>query len=213
MIKIFIESGINQAGKYGKETTDEKDFVEKFILHHFPKYKLSEDYEVIGTGGKDKLHEFQTKFQENTFNDGINIVIYDADSSINKGGFSKRKKYYSNQKNDLNIDFDLFLWPNNHSDGDFETMLLKITLPKHKGLIDCFNQYARRLKRLRNNKIKYNLPNRKGCVHSYISAMPMTRKEKELLSKGYWAFENKDYWNLNSEYINPLKDFLGKYFV
>ena len=105
MIKIFIESGINQAGKYGKETTDEKDFVEKFILHHFPKYKLSEDYEVIGTGGKDKLHEFQTKFQENTFNDGINIVIYDADSSINKGGFSKRKRYYSNQKNESQFHF------------------------------------------------------------------------------------------------------------
>lgn len=213
MIRIFIESGVNQAEKYGKETTDEKDFVEKFIQHHFPKYKLSEDYEVIGTGGKDKLHKFQTILQENTFNGGINLVIYDADSYLNGGGCSKRKIHYNSQKTTLDIEFDLFLWPNNHSDGDFETMLLRITLTKHKGLIDCFNQYAKRIKRMGRGKVKYNVPGNKRCIHSYIFAMPMKRKEKELFAKGYWAFENKEYWDLESEYLHSLKEFLGRYFI
>lgn len=35
----------------------------------------------------------------------------------------------------------------------------------------------------------------------------------KLFSKGYWAFENKEYWNLDVEYLKPLKKFLGKYFV
>lgn len=213
MIKIFIESGVRQAEKYGKETTDEKDFVEKFIQHHFPKYKLYQDYVVEGTGGKDRLHEFQNILQENSFDGGANLVIYDADCSKNNGGFTKRIAHYNAQKTALNVDFDLFLWPDNHSDGDFETMLLQITLRKHKGLIDCFNQYVKRIKRLGRGKIKYNVPGRKGCIHSYISAMPMKRKEKELFSKGYWAFDNKDYWNLDAEYIQPLKVFLGQYFV
>lgn len=213
MIRIFIESGVNQAEKSGKETTDEKDFIEKFIQHHFPKYKLSEDYEVFGTGGKDKLHKFQTILQENTFNGGTNLVIYDADGSNNGGGYSRRRIHYNIQKTTLDIDFDLFLWPNNYSDGDFETMLLQITLPKHKWLINCFNQYARRIKRKSRGKIKYNVPGRKGCIHSYISAMPMNRNEKKLFGKGYWAFENKEYWNLDVEYLQPLKKFLGKYFV
>lgn len=212
MIRIFIESGVNQAEKSGKETTDEKDFVEKFIQHHFPKYKLSKDYEVFGTGGKDKLHKFQTILQENTFNGGINLVIYDADSHHNGGGYSKRKIHYNTHKKTLDIEFDLFLWANNHSDGDFETMLMQIILPKHKGLIDSFNQYAKRIRRMSRGKIKYKIPGNKGCIHSYISAMPMKRKEKELFAKGYWGFENKDYWNLDSEYLLPLKKFLGRYF-
>lgn len=213
MIQIFIESGVAQAEKYGKETTDEKDFIEKFIQHHFPKYKISEDYVVEGTGGKDRLHEFQRILQENTFNGGINLVIYDADSAANKGGFSKRTAHYNAQKISLGIDFELFLWPNNYSDGDFETMLLQITLPKHKGLLDCFYQYTKRIKRLRKRGVRYNIPGRKGCIHSYISAMPMKRKEKELFSKGFWAFDNKEYWNLDAEYTKPLKEFLGQYFV
>lgn len=212
MIKIFIESGVNQAEKSGKETTDEKDFVEKFIQQNFPQYKLSEDYEVIGTGGKDNLHKFQTILQENTFNGGTNLVIYDADSRFNGGGYSKRKIHYNTQKTTLEIEFDLFLWPNNHSDGDFESMLLQITQPKHKGLLDCFNQYAKRIRRISRGKIKYKVPGKKGCIHSYISAMPMKRKEKELFTKGYWAFENEEYWNLDSEYLQPLKEFFGRYF-
>ena len=36
MIRIFIESGVNKALDRGKETTNEQDFVEKFILSSFP---------------------------------------------------------------------------------------------------------------------------------------------------------------------------------
>lgn len=48
MINIYIESGLNQAARAGKMTTNEKDFVEKFIKHHFPDRELKKDYDVIG---------------------------------------------------------------------------------------------------------------------------------------------------------------------
>lgn len=108
MIRIFIESGVNKALDRGKETTNEQDFVEKFILYHFPQMRL-EDFEIIGTGGKDKLGNTALKFIENTIDGGTNIVIFDADTSSNKGGFSKRKAEILKAKEDYNIEFDLFL--------------------------------------------------------------------------------------------------------
>lgn len=44
MIKIFIESGVNQAQRKNKRTTNEQDFVEKFIQRHFPHYRPSIDF-------------------------------------------------------------------------------------------------------------------------------------------------------------------------
>lgn len=212
MIKIFIESGVNQAQGKNKRTTNEQDFVEKFIQHHFPHYRPSIDFEVVGVGGKDSLDKVSTILQENTFAGGTNLVIFDADSSQRKGGFSRRKNDLLAQKASLGIEFELFLWPNNHADGDFETLLLRLTTPQHKGLLDCFRRYVKCIKRLSKRKIKYNILGRKDCIYSYINAMPKSRKEQELFGKGFWFFENPLYWDLDAEFARPLRDFLGTYF-
>ena len=210
MIRIFIESGVNKALDRGKETTNEQDFVEKFILYHFPQMRL-EDFEIIGTGGKDKLGNTALKFIENTIDGGTNIVIFDADTSGNKGGFSKRKAEILKAKEDYNIEFDLFLWPNNHADGDFESMLLQITQHEHRGLIDCYRKYEKSVTRLDRGKKLYQTSGRKGEIFSYIASLRKTRKENEKFGKGYWAFQNPKYWDLDSAYLQPLKEFLKKY--
>ena len=211
MIRIFIESGVNSALEKGKETTNEQDFVENFIGHHFPQTR-PEDFEIIGTGGKNKLGETALKFIENTIEGGKNIVIFDADTSGNKGGFAKRKAELLKAKDEYGIEFDLFLWPNNHADGDFESMLLQITRHEHRGLIDCYRKYEKCIKRMDRGKKLYQTRGRKGEIFSYIAAMKRSRKENERFAKGFWAFENPQYWNLDSEYLQPLERFLKDFF-
>ena len=59
MIKIFIESGVNDAKKHEKETTNEQDFIMKVIAKHFPKCKYvkpDKDLKDIAVGEKtDKI--------------------------------------------------------------------------------------------------------------------------------------------------------------
>ena len=83
MIRIYIESGIKQASKHGKKTTNEQNFVEEFIAHHFPDKQKGVDFEVIGIGGKDQLENARLPFDENTLAGGINILLFDADTMEN----------------------------------------------------------------------------------------------------------------------------------
>lgn len=54
----------------------------------------------------------------------------------------------------------------------------------------------------------YLSPNLKGKLFTYISAMPMSKTKRDRLGQGQWLFENNDYWNLESEALEPLKDYL-----
>ena len=38
--------------------------------------------------------------------------------------------------------------------------------------------------------------------------MPMSKTKRDRLGQGQWLFENNDYWNLESEALEPLKDYL-----
>ena len=42
----------------------------------------------------------------------------------------------------------------------------------------------------------------------YINAVPMEKKLRNSLGSGNWQFQNSDYWDLDCEYLNPLKIFL-----
>ena len=118
MIKIFIESGENQAIRNGKKTTNEQNFVEEFIAYHFPTLQKGIDFEVRGIGGKDQLANFVLPFKDNTIAGGKNLLIFDADTISNQGGYTVRSNDIFTQKQTLGIDFELFLWPNNHDDAN-----------------------------------------------------------------------------------------------
>jgi len=140
MIKIFIESGVNAAKKQNKETTNEQDFIVKVIAKHFPKCQYKKDFDVIGTNGWTNIPNIEYEFKENTDNGFANLVIFDADEEKNGGGFAIRQAEIQALKSD-SIDFDLFLWPDNQTDGDFELFLSKIVNPEHQCLLDCYEHF------------------------------------------------------------------------
>ena len=211
MIKVFIESGVNAAKKYDKETTNEQDFIVKVIAKHFPKCQYKKDFDVIGTNGWTNIPNNEYEFKENTDNGFANLVIFDADEERNGGGFAIRQAEIQALKSD-SIDFDLFLWPNNQTNGDFELLLSKIVNPEHQCLLDCYEHFEDEVRANDPEEEKYDTPGRKGEMYSYISLQKMSQKQKGYLSKGYWMFDNPKYWDLSSEELNPLVDFLNKYF-
>ena len=211
MIKIFIESGVNAAKKHDKETTNEQDFIVKVIAKHFPKCQYKKDFDVIGTNGWTNIPNIEYEFKENMDNGFANLVIFDADEEKNGGGFAIRQAEIQALKSD-SIDFDLFLWPNNQTDGDFELLLSKIVNPEHQCLLDCYEHFEDEVRANDPEEKKYETPGRKGEMYSYISLQKMTQKQKDYLSKGYWMFDNPKYWDLSSEELNPLIDFLNMYF-
>ena len=211
MIKIFIESGVNAAKKHDKETTNEQDFIVKVIAKHFPNCKYKVDFDVIGINGWTNIPKNEYEFKENSDKGFSNLVIFDADEERNGGGFAKRQSEILAMKSE-SIEFDLFLWPDNHTDGDFEMLLSKIINPEHQCLLDCYESFEEEVRANDPEEVKYETPGRKGEMYSYISLQKMSQKQKKELSKGYWMFDDSKYWDLSSDELNPLIEFLSMYF-
>ena len=196
MIRIFIESK--------NRSTPEYKFVDT-LLKHMGINQAS--YEIITLNGKDTLHLAKNQFLQNTAEGGRNIIIFDADSEENLGGFRRRKDDLESKLKQLDITAELFLWPNDNEDGDFETLLESIARKDlHKQFFDCFNDYEACLGR------EYIKPNRKGKLHTYISSMKLSNSQRRSIGSGEWLFENDTLWNLEAPSLTPIKEFLTSKF-
>ena len=196
MTRIFVE---------GRDA----DFIDKYL--HFLMRENAGRWEVISTGGYTKLTLIDQQFKENSDNGGINLIIFDADSPETCGGFAARNKYIEEKLKELSISAEIFLFPNNRDDGDFELMLEHVINEGHRCLLECFEGYESCVGGHRDEKCnpKYMTPNRKAKIYAYVESIKKSRKEKEeFKNRKEFFFNNPNYWNLKSEYLNPLKEFL-----
>lgn len=202
MKRIFLETN--------KNTTPEYVFV-KTLMERYS----SEDFEIVVVGGKDNLRNAVNEFKKSTINGDRNLLLFDADSELNGGGFESRSRELFELRRSLGIEFDIFLFPNNKDDGDFELLLENIARQDIHGerFFRCFSNYEECLSSHigMDGQPMYLCPNRKAKVYSYITSMKLSNAERKMIGKGYWLFDNEAYWNLDSEYIVPLKEFLLKH--
>jgi hypothetical protein len=200
MIKIFVE---------GK---GDKIFLKAYIEFLLKEGHLNAtvSFEFIDLKGWTNIGTVNNTFIENSDFGGINLVILDADHPSNQGGYTKRLIDIEAIKSKNALIFDLFLFPNNETDGDFETLLEAIVNQKHNGLLKCFTAYEDCIAKhnLPDAKVIYNLPIRKSKIYSYIDAFPKSRSEKEKFKLGDYFFANPELWNLYSASLDPLKSFL-----
>lgn len=132
MIDIFLETG--------KKTTPEYCFIDDFVGKYLG--VDPSEYGIECVDGKDNLQRAVNKLLDNTISGIRNLIIFDADSSSNGGGFEKRKSELLAKMKELNITADLFLFPNNRDDGMFEDLLMHIARKEnHKSFFDCFSDY------------------------------------------------------------------------
>ncbi len=196
MINIYIESK--------NRSTPEAVFLDTFLR------SLGIDptaYAIIPLNGKDNLQNARNQFLQNTLEEGVNLIVFDADTSENLGGYASRRKELEEKLEELGSEAEIFLFPNNSEDGDFET-LLEETARKDSfsRFFDCFRDYELCLGE------EYIHPNRKGKLHAYITSMRLSNTQRKKIGSGYWLFDEDRYWNLRAEVLRPLATFLRKYF-
>jgi len=185
----------------GKESTPEYKFILTLLRY------LGIDrtkYEIITVGGKDNLPNVSNKMRDIELNGGKNVLIFDADTATNGGGFSSRLSEIKATLTSKDVHAEIFLFPNNHDDGDFETMLDGIANhSSHKLFFDCFSDFEHCV------ASQYIAPNLKGKLHTYVSSQKgLSKKQRDNIGKGEWLFEDENLWNLNSPKLQSLKDFL-----
>jgi hypothetical protein len=183
---------------------DEK-FLKDIINKFFP-LKIN-DVAFIEMHGYTGFRSVQRNFQLNS--DGINLVFLDADYPKNNGGFQERLEYVYKQKEDLKIDFEIFLFPNHRENGDLEALLASIINSANIGLLHCWNNYIDCLYAHAKSQGKnINIPDEKNKFYTYIHILDGSSNAKET-DRNYL---NQDHWDLDSGALKPLIEFLIPHF-
>lgn len=161
------------------------------------------------SGGKDKLtHEVNIRqMQENTDWGGVNLVIFDAD----KNPEARREELLS-VKEKYGVEFNVFLFPNNVESGELEKMLEHIIKPSNEPIFKCWEEYEKKLVQLEipgRTPPPLTAPAKKTKIYAYLEALLGERKsQKEFIKEVNRDYENTLHWNLDAEYLEPLKEFL-----
>ena len=126
------------------EGAADKKFLGDYYRHLFhedvPNHSINHTGELMGntTGGYQKLsHEMNIReMRINSDNDGVNLVIFDADDDIE----ARRRELLSIQDK-FGVEFELFLLPNNQDAGTLEDLLENIINPNNRPIFDCWEHY------------------------------------------------------------------------
>lgn len=138
---------------------------------------------------------------------GKNLIIFDADVDP-----VQRTKDILAWKHKYNIDFELFLFPNNSDPGAVETLLEGVINPANQCIIDCWHEYEQNLEK---QNIEWKTPPQPTCpsekskIYGYLEALVGTTKsEKERIKDQNRDFTVPEHWDLNAKAIQSLKEFL-----
>lgn len=150
------------------------------------------------------------RMRSTTDNGGVNIALLDADND-----FDARRKDILNWKQEHSVEFELFLLPNNQDAGALEDLLEHIINPNNQSIFDCWQHYEDELVQQEipgRTPPPLTTPAKKTKIYGYLEALLGEKKsQKELIKEANRNYENTQHWNLNSEYLEPLKNDLMKY--
>ena len=204
MNKIFIEAESKKTSEYY--------FLEAIIRKFFPAIEV----QFIFMKGVDNLFNqpILNEIKKAKIEGSQILVLVDADSEEKKWGYKRRKDWIEEGMKEHDVSFPYFIYPNNQNDGLVETLMEAAALyAPNKVFFDCYTDYETCLK-----NSKYNIPSLKGKVYAYAEAQTIYDIQKgeripliNKINSGDWLFDNPDYWNLDVENLQPLKDFFKQY--
>lgn len=166
---------------------------DRLFLEGYTSYLLRDNFSpewFENIKGKDKLTK-QMVERQYLYGKTV-IIIFDANSSHK----TTRSEIHDKLSG---LEFKLFLFPDNQSDGILENLLEEIVIPEHKDIFRCFEGYKSCLKGI---NADYVLPDIKAKIYGYKEAIGAIDKENK--KKQF----DPEYWNFDSPELNPLKDFL-----
>lgn len=193
----------------------DKKFLSDYYHHLFqervPQYSINHTGDLKGdkTGGYKKLSD-EINIREmriNTDQGGVNLVIFDADKDI-----EARRKELEAVKEQYHVEFELFLLPNNQDTGELEDLLENIINPNNRPIMDCWEDYEKELVKLEipgRTPPPLTTPAKKTKIYGYLEALlGDSNTQKELIKEVNRNYGNTLHWNLDAEYLEPLKEFL-----
>jgi hypothetical protein len=200
----------------------EKDNLEKGYLLVFQK----PDIRIFSTDGCAKLYsEHKTTLKGFADAETTMLVIFDTDNpSKTFGGFEKRKTYLEVEQEKISkenienggkpVNFaDIFLLPTNPinkdfnkaENGDLETLLHKIVIPeKYKQFFDCYDAFCQCISSF--SAFSKDYQTEKFFIYNYIK----THQGDEFANEGSRNYRLADFWNLEHEGLQPLKNFFER---
>ena len=110
------------------------------------------------------------------------------------------------------MEFELFLLPNNQDAGALEDLLEKIINPNNRPIFDCWENYEKELVELdipERTPPPLTTPAKKTKIYGYLEALlGESKSQKDLIKEVNRNYENNLHWDLDAEYLEPLKEFL-----
>ena len=150
---------------------------------------------------------WQQRMRAITDKGGTNIVIIDADKDIDA-----RRSDVLSWKEENALEFELFLLPNNQDTGALEDLLENIINPNNRPIFDCWENYEKELVTLDilgRTPPPLTTPAKKTKIYGYLEALlGESNTQKELIKEVNRNYENTQHWNLDEEYLEPLREFL-----
>ena len=194
----------------------DKRFFEDYYHHLFnekaPKGSISHPGKDGDTGGYQKLRSEDAigTMRQNTDLGGINLVIFDADEDP-----EARRSELLAIKEEFGVEFELFLLPNDKDAGALEDLLENIINPNNQPVMDCWKTYEEKLGEVRipsKTPPTLTIPAKKTKIYAYLETLlgKSSRTQKKLIKDANRNYENTQHWNLDAEYLEPLKKFLNK---
>jgi len=179
-------------------------FLSDFAKHTFELVLTKDDFLQIGTDWRG-LDNQRTQIARRRDRGRRVLAILDADwasPNYNQGGFATRREALEDWFHQAAIECGIFLWPNDRDDGCLETMLEQIALSQHRPIFECFAKYE---ECIRASDPSYLTPNHKAKIYAYLEALGVDKEERGETKRDYL---NKSAWNLDHDYLVPLRNFL-----
>lgn len=134
------------------------------------------------------------------------FVEGDADKDI-----EARRKELEAVREQYHVEFELFLLPNNKDAGELEDLLENIINPNNRPILDCWENYEKELVQLDipdRTPPPLTTPAKKTKIYGYLEALlGESKSQKELIKEVNRNYKNTQHWNLDAEYLEPLKGF------
>ena len=188
----------------------DETFIRQYLYHLFGQ-KVPENF-ILKTDGKDNLKSSVAinRMRSMTDQGGINLVIFDADDDC-----EARRSSILEWKEQNGLEFELFLLPNNEEKGELEDLLENIINPNNRPILECWEHYEKELVTLNipgRTPPPLTTPAKKTKIYGYLEALLGTSEnDKKKIKEREREYHNSLHWNLNAEYLLPLKEFLKKW--
>lgn len=184
-------------------------FFKQYINHVFGEEVADERLVILKGWDNLKTEASVVRMRSMSANGGVNIVIVDADKD-----FQTRQAEIAEWQQANEVEFELFLLPNNQDKGALEDLLENIINPNNRPILDCWEDYEKELLKLDipgRTPPPLTTPAKKTKIYGYLEAMlGESKSQKELIKEVNRNYENTLHWNLDAESLEPLKEFMEK---